>query len=160
MLGAPKLLILDEPMNGLDPDGMRDMREIIRELPARAGATVLLSSHLLSEVQQVVTHVGLMHAGQLVLQGPIADMLARVGCETFVLTTDDVAAMQVLAGSRFEVKPDGRGLRVHAPDRDRDSADLNRRLVESGIDVVEIAHEPASLEKLYMQVQLAQAEAA
>ena len=67
MLGAPPVLVLDEPTNGLDPEGIADMRGFLRELPARSGATVLLSSHLLGEIEQVATHIGIVSHGRLVL---------------------------------------------------------------------------------------------
>ncbi len=67
MLGAPPVLVLDEPTNGLDPDGIADMRRFLRALPERTGATVLLSSHLLGEIEQTATHVGILSHGRLVL---------------------------------------------------------------------------------------------
>ena len=68
LLGAPPVLILDEPTNGLDPEGIADMRRFLRALPDRANVTVLLSSHLLSEIEQTATHVGILNHGQLVLE--------------------------------------------------------------------------------------------
>ena len=70
LLGRPKLLILDEPTNGLDPEGIRDMRALIAGLPDAEGVTILVSSHVLAEVEQVATHIGLMHDGRLLMQAP------------------------------------------------------------------------------------------
>lgn len=160
MLGNPRLLILDEPMNGLDPDGMADMREIIRALPARTGATVFLSSHLLAEVQQTVTHIGLMHDGQLVLQGAIGDMLRNIASDLFIRTDDDDAAIARLTNLGHKPSRDLRGLRVQAPQTETTIASINRQLVEAGIGVVELSTQQTTLETLYMQVQHARAEAA
>lgn len=79
LLGSPKLLVLDEPTNGLDPDGIADMRRLLRELPSNADTTVLVSSHILAEVEQFATHVGLMHHGSLLIQAPIMDLKADSG---------------------------------------------------------------------------------
>jgi ABC-2 type transport system ATP-binding protein len=76
LLGSPELLILDEPTNGLDPSGIEALRQLIRELPGRTDATVLVSSHILSEIEQIANHVGILHEGRLVLQGPLAPMRA------------------------------------------------------------------------------------
>jgi hypothetical protein len=74
LLGGPKLLILDEPTNGLDPDGIRDMRALISTLPEREGVTLFVSSHVLAEVEQTATHIALMDKGRLVAQGAIASL--------------------------------------------------------------------------------------
>jgi ABC-2 type transport system ATP-binding protein len=75
LLGSPELLILDEPTNGLDPSGIDTLRELIRVLPDRMNATVLVSSHILSEIEQIAGSVGILHEGRLVVQGPLAPML-------------------------------------------------------------------------------------
>ncbi|HEV2124147.1 MAG TPA: ABC transporter ATP-binding protein, partial [Chloroflexota bacterium] len=71
LVGKPRLLILDEPSNGLDPSGILDMRRLIASFPEREGVTVFLSSHVLAEVEQCATHVGIMHEGRLLLQSPM-----------------------------------------------------------------------------------------
>ena len=96
LLGTPRLLILDEPMNGLDPEGIADMRATIRALPERTGATIFLSSHLLSEVEQIATHVGVMLAGRLVAQGPVGALLAGAASDLFVRTGADAEADRLL----------------------------------------------------------------
>src|SRR5262245_53764669 len=77
LLNKPKLLILDEPTNGLDPAGIHEMRDLIRRLPEEFGATVFLSSHLLSEVEQLATHIGIIHEGSLLFQGTLAELQAQ-----------------------------------------------------------------------------------
>jgi ABC-2 type transport system ATP-binding protein len=96
MLGRPDLLVLDEPTNGLDPPQIHAMREVLRDYAAR-GATVLVSSHLLAEVEQICTHVVVMHRGRLVAAGTVADIVAGTGMVSF--TVDDPAqAATVLRG--------------------------------------------------------------
>jgi ABC-2 type transport system ATP-binding protein len=97
LLRPRELLILDEPTNGLDPQGTREVRAILTGLAA-GGATVLLSTHLLSEVEQICTHVGVMHLGRLVAQGSLADLRARTAARVEVRTPEPDAAAGVLTG--------------------------------------------------------------
>jgi lantibiotic transport system ATP-binding protein len=159
MLGSPRLLVLDEPMNGLDPDGIRDMRAIIRALPERAGATVFMSSHMLSEVEQTATHIGLMHDGRLILDGPISELLRLIEPRLSVRTNDAVRAMQVLQSAGYAPSSAGEGVNVKA-EGDAEAARINRLLVDAGLDVVEFSFRRATLEALYVSVQQQQAEAA
>src|SRR5262249_32770711 len=93
---APRdLLILDEPTNGLDPQGTPEVRALLTALAA-TGTTVMLSTHLLSEVEQVCSHVGVMHLGKLVAQGPLAELRARTAPQVEVLSTDPAGAARVL----------------------------------------------------------------
>jgi len=160
MLGAPRLMVLDEPMNGLDPDGIRDMRAIIRALPERTGATVLMSSHLLSEVQQTATHIGLMHDGKLLLQGPIDSLLAMATPELTIRTNDSARAREVLAGGGYAPEHADQALRLKLRGGDAESAAINRRLIDAGLDVIELAFRQTTLETLYVEVQQQQREAA
>lgn len=84
LLGQPRLLILDEPTNGLDPEGIRSMRAMIRALPEAWGATVVLSSHLLGELEQMADHVGILDKGHLLWQGPLDRLMAERGGEVVV----------------------------------------------------------------------------
>ena len=74
LLGSPKLLILDEPTNGLDPAGIQEMRALIQDMPAATGATVLISSHLLGEMEQMVEHVGIIDHGRMLFEGPLTEL--------------------------------------------------------------------------------------
>ena len=160
LLGGPRLLVLDEPMNGLDPDGIRDMRAVIRDLPARSGVTVFLSSHLLSEVQQTATHIGLMHDGRMVRQGPIGELLKRAAPDLFLRTGDGAGTRTILAADGLSAIEEGGGLVLPLTGGDAQAAALNRRLVTAGIDVIELSVRQGTLETLYLQVQTAEAEAA
>lgn len=153
LLGRPRLLILDEPMNGLDPDGIRDMREAIRALPARSGATVLLCSHLLAEVEQTATHIGLMRDGRLLMQGPIGELLQRAGPELYLRANDATAAQRLLETQGWPAQREGDGLVVRL-DGGRDTpARINRALVEAGLQVSELTPRTGSLESLYLRMQ-------
>lgn len=149
LLGKPRLLLLDEPMNGLDPDGMADMRRTIRALPDAAGVTVFLSSHLLAEVEQVATHVGLMRGGRLMAQGGLDELLRRAAPDLFVRTGDPRGAHALLASRSLGVTRDGAGLTVLARGSDEDAASITHMMVVAGIAVHEIAPRPADLEQLY-----------
>lgn len=97
LLQPRDLLILDEPTNGLDPQGTREVRSLIAELHA-GGTTVLISSHLLSEIEQICSHIGIMHAGRLITQGPVEEVRGAASQRVRVDTPDAAAAMAVLAG--------------------------------------------------------------
>ena len=155
MLGAPPVLILDEPTNGLDPDGIADMRRFLKSLPERTGATVLLSSHLLGEIEQIATHVGIVHEGRLVLEGELAALKADVAPEIALRVDDPVRARQMLDARDLQTAEEGGALSIRlqpGDDPDRASADLNRALVEQGIDVFAIGPRARSLEGIYRSV--------
>jgi ABC-2 type transport system ATP-binding protein len=144
LLADPELLILDEPMNGLDPAGMEDFRIMIRALVAE-GRTVVLSSHLLDEVEKTCDAIAIVDRGHVVVQGSIDDLTGDA--ETvLVATSDDLRARTLLDGS--VVEPVEGGLRIHADD----AAAINRRLVEAGIDVHRLEPERVSLERRFLEI--------
>lgn len=162
MLGAPPVLVLDEPTNGLDPDGIADMRRFLKSLPGRTGATVLLSSHLLGEIEQTATHVGVVNDGALVLEGELARLKADLAPEILLRTGDDVRAAGLLASHGLEAIVTEAGL--VAPVRAEDDADqavaaLNRTLVQADIPVFAIGPRDRSLEDIYRRVAQPQAQA-
>ncbi|MCA0357042.1 MAG: ABC transporter ATP-binding protein [Proteobacteria bacterium] len=155
MLGAPPILVLDEPTNGLDPDGIADMRRFLRSLSERTGATVLLSSHLLGEIEQTATHVGVVNDGRLVLEGELARLKADLAPELIVRTGDDTRALSLLlAHGRSPVAAEA-GLTVAlrpGEDPDQAAAAITRQLVESGASVFAIGPRERSLEDIYRRV--------
>lgn len=168
LLGEPKLVVLDEPTNGLDPAGIRTMRNLIRSLARDHGLTVLLSSHLLAEVEQVATHVGIVLGGRSVFQGTLED-LARERRGQLVLGVDRPdAARQILEGDGHRVvrevareAEDGDGARLWlepgAAPSDRSDvrpwqAVVNARLVAAGVAVDHLAWEQPSLEALFLRM--------
>lgn len=158
MLGEPPVLLLDEPTNGLDPEGIADVRGFLRQLPARTGATVLISSHLLGEIEQVATHVGILSQGRLVLEGPLDQLKAGLGSELNIRTNDPARAGELARSRGFIVERDADMLRTRlAPDEDfrRATAALTRALCDAGVSVYSIAPREPSLENLYHHATLA-----
>jgi ABC-2 type transport system ATP-binding protein len=142
LLRQPRLLVLDEPTNGLDPRGIHEIRDLMAELNA-GGTTVFLSSHLLAEVEQLCTRVGVMDRGRLVVQDELATLRAPTG--RVVLTTSDPDRAYALLDGKVEQR-DGQRLLV----RHADPAELNARLVADGIRVDEIAPQRRSLEEVVL----------
>jgi lantibiotic transport system ATP-binding protein len=152
MLGAPPLLMLDEPTNGLDPDGIADMRLFLRALPERTGATVLLSSHLLGEIEQTATHVGILNEGKLVVEGALATLKATLAPELAIETDDLDRAGALMQARGLAVTRAAEALIARlAPQDDARAAAaaLNRALVEADIAVFSIAPRARSLEGIY-----------
>jgi len=142
LLRRPRLLILDEPTNGLDPRGIREIRELLIELNEQ-GTTVFLSSHLLGEIEALCTRVGVMDRGRLVLQDDLATLRAPTG-RVLVGTPDPERVVALLDGKVEAVQ--GHLLTV----RHADPADLNAELVRAGIRITEFAGERRSLEQIVL----------
>ncbi|WP_234312712.1 ABC transporter ATP-binding protein [Streptomyces sp. NRRL F-5065] len=148
LLRPRSLLVLDEPTNGLDPQGMREIRALVRELAAD-GTTVFLSSHLLDEIEHVCTHAAVMARGRLLAQGAVADLAAGMRGRLVVTTPDPGDAARVLKErGAGDVAVDGD--RVTAQPPDGDLADLNAALVAGGVRVRGFAVERASLEDAFV----------
>ena len=150
LLRSPHLLVLDEPTNGLDPQGMREVRDLLVEL-VRGGATVFLSSHLLAEVELVCSRAAIVHRGRLVAQDRVDALLAPTG--RVRVSTPDVARAAALAARLPGVEPGERGadrllLRLDgtAPEA------LNRQLVAGGVRVRELVVERPSLEDVFLDL--------
>jgi ABC-2 type transport system ATP-binding protein len=157
LLGRPRLLVLDEPTNGLDPDGIREMRALVAGLPDREGVTVFVSSHLLSEIEQTATHVGLMEKGRLVSQGPLAEVRGgRKRVSIRAREPDRLVSLLAEAGlgaasdGHETVTLDGRSAAAAA----RDMPELNFLMVERGIHVLAIEVAEPSLEELFLAPRL------
>ncbi|MGP4009624.1 ABC transporter ATP-binding protein [Streptomyces sp. 4N124] len=148
LLQPRRLLVLDEPTNGLDPQGMREIRSLIREL-ASDGTTVFLSSHLLDEIEQVCSHAAVMAQGRLITQGAVTDLAAGMRGRLVVTTPDTGDAARVLkeqGASDVTIEDD----RVTAEPPDRDLAAVNAALVTAGVRVRGFAVERASLEDAFV----------
>jgi len=144
LLRAPRLLILDEPTNGLDPQGIHEIRELLRELNTE-GTTLFLSSHLLVEVEQLCTGVGIMDRGQLVKQDELENLRALTG--RVVVRSPDADRVVALFDGKVEMR-DGDRLAVRHPD----AAELNQLIVAAGLRVMEIAPERQTLEDVVLAV--------
>jgi len=155
LLGDPQLLILDEPMNGLDPAGMQDMRDMILSLVAE-GRTVVLSSHLLDEVERTCDAVAIVDRGKVIRQGAITDLLAGSSFVVEVECSEPSRAGELLKGTGIggliEIRPLNLGITLPAG-TDRDViAEINRVLVGGGISVYRLQEIQTSLESWFLQV--------
>ncbi|HXY16938.1 MAG TPA: ABC transporter ATP-binding protein [Gaiellaceae bacterium] len=149
LLRDPRLLLLDEPTTGLDPAGMRDMRELVKRL-AGEGITVLLSSHLLSEVEELCNRVAIIRSGRIVFQGPLADLMATASTGYRLQTTDHERARAVCTvqpGLRDVGAEDG--VIRFAADEGAVAA-LTIALGEAGVGITALIPEGASLEELFL----------
>jgi ABC-2 type transport system ATP-binding protein len=164
LLADPELLILDEPTNGLDPAGMQEFRDMIRGFVAE-GRTVLLSSHLLDEVEKICDAVAIVDRGSVVMQGSIAD-LARGGEQTILIaTSDEDRALTLLTESRAVASAvaEAEGIRVRLrPDVEAEPAadDIGRRLVLAGLAIRRFEPARASLEQRFLEITSRLEEAA
>lgn len=153
LLAEPRLLILDEPTNGLDPAGIRDMRALIRALPDRTGATIFMSSHLLSEIEQVATHVGLLKNGHVLFDGTMAALSEQQTPRLLVTASPADTAETVIGAAGFTdvIREQDRFTLADpvaiTPDR---AAALNAALHTAGCTVSELRLERADLETTFM----------
>ena len=147
LLRPRELLILDEPTNGMDPQGTREIRHLVRELAA-AGTTVFLSSHLLAEIEQVCTHVAVMSAGRLVAQGELGALQSATASMVRIETDDTDLATDVLRSRGLEPRLDGPHLTARF-DGTRPE-DLSRALVEHGVGLRGFVVERPSLEDTFV----------
>jgi ABC-2 type transport system ATP-binding protein len=152
LLADPQLLILDEPMNGLDPAGIQDFRGFVRSF-VEEGRTIVLSSHLLDEVEKTCDHVAIVDRGRVVVQGSIAELRDSGDPTVLVETRDPVGAARLLAGHPAVTRVTADGTAVHAVLPDLDAVpQLNRLLVEAGQDVLRLEPAQASLEDRFLEI--------
>lgn len=152
LLGEPELLMLDEPTNGLDPAGIREIRELISRLPVERGITVFLSSHLLAEVEQMATHLGIIDRGRLLFQGRLDALRARMQPRLKIETDHAEQAARLLAESSFPViERNGAGLTVHCGDA-AGAARANALLVGGGLAVHHLQLCSPNLEEIFLAV--------
>ncbi len=156
LVGSPKVLILDEPTNGLDPRGMREIRDLLKELVRRDRLTVFVSSHLLAEVEAMCNRVGIIDRGVLKAEGRVTDLLAGRGDVTEVElgVTDRTAALAVIAASdgRATLVGDGEDGRLLVGISGMDVAAFNKRMVDAGVGVTTLLPRTRSLEDLFLEV--------
>ena len=151
LLRAPRLLLLDEPTTGLDPAGMRDMRALIRRL-ADQGMTVLLSSHLMAEVEELCDRVAIVSSGRVVYEGALADLIATAAGRYELRTTDDALAAEVAARQPGVggVDRGERGIALRADEHA--AAELSIALAEAGVGISALVPRTATLEELFFRM--------
>ena len=157
LLGSPKLLILDEPTNGLDPAGIQEMRALIRNMPAATGATVLISSHLLGEMEQMVEQVGIIDHGHILFEGPLTELQRHSRGNVTLRLLDPAKAAPILRAN---------GLTAHSescvvtlpPLQDALLADLVQKLAACGAGVVELTPHTKTLEEIFLSLTSEEAD--
>lgn len=151
LLGYPKLLLLDEPTNGLDPAGMQEMRELINELPKRFGMTVVVSSHLLHEVDQMADHVGIIREGELVFQDTLARLHDRAQHHLALRTSNNVVAQTLLSQQQVACTIEQDCLLL-PPLCDTAAADVIRLLDANRLDIFRLEERQKSLEDIFLEL--------
>ncbi len=151
LLGHPELLILDEPTNGLDPAGIQEMRRLIKDMPRKYGMTVLVSSHLLSEIDQIATQVGIIHEGRLIFQDRIEALRQKSGPRTAIGVDRMREARAVLEGSGWRPHIEDGLLWLDETEPEQVSR-VNALLVKNGFSVYRLEEVKPSLEKVFLEL--------
>ena len=151
LLNSPELLILDEPTNGLDPAGIHEMRDLLRRMPHEHGVTVFLSSHLLSEVEQIAEFVGIIHKGQIVFQGALTELRDRQSSWLKFGVHRIEAAVEFLRASGIDASSGATGS-VRVDGEARDANRINRLLIENGHEVFHVSLQQDSLEDIFLSL--------
>jgi lantibiotic transport system ATP-binding protein len=151
LLHKPELLILDEPTNGLDPNGIIETRELIKKLNKEEGVTIIVSSHILAEVEKMASHVGIIHKGKMLFQGTLPELQHLKNKQSFVqLDTSDNSAAEKLLQEEAAVIRNGQ---LVLPYKSREAtAMINRRLMENNIDVYLLQPQQNDLEQLFIDI--------
>ena len=149
LLGNPRVLILDEPINGLDADGMRIVRETLLTLNREEGVTILISSHILGELSKIATHYGIIRGGTLIKEMHESEMSKECRDFIFVKTSDNMRAAATLMAKYNEVEPKDDGIRIYD---ETVSSNVSRFLYENNIGIDEITFQKIGLEEYYLQI--------
>ncbi len=153
LLHNPQLLILDEPTNGLDPNGMIEMRELLKKLNREEGTTIIISSHLLSEIEKLVSHIGIISKGRMVFQGTLEALKAKqTEAGAVVFETDETeTAERILLSNGYLPVVSGSMLKIPVVTKQTIAA-INRELVNNGISVFGIHSGSYDLETIFMNL--------
>lgn len=157
LLGSPKLLILDEPTNGLDPAGIQEMRALIRNMPATTGATVLISSHLLGEMEQMVEQVGIIDHGHILFEGPLTELQRHSRGNVTLRLLDPAKAAPILRANGLTAHSDSCVVTL-PPLQDALLADLVQKLAACGAGVVELTPHTKTLEEIFLSLTSEEAD--
>ena len=150
LLDDPELLILDEPTNGLDPNGIIEVRNLIKELAEKQQKTIFISSHLLAEIEKIATHVGIINKGKMLFQGSINELQSLKTSQIIIETSDNQAALMLLQGKYPNVKLD---LNVHIPFENIEQMGfINHFLIQNGLIVYSIYQQKKDLESLFLDI--------
>ncbi len=152
LLSKPELLILDEPVNGLDPNGMVEIRELLKNINNELGATIFLSSHLLTEIEKIVTHIGIINMGELLYQGDIQELhnLQNNQSVLHIETSNNAAAVELLR-NKYKAHSIKEALEITYQSKEQ-VAQIVRELIGNNIDIYEVTIENKDLEQLFLQM--------
>lgn len=153
LLHNPQLLILDEPTNGLDPNGIIETRELIIELNRKEGKTIVVSSHLLSEIEKMSTHVGIIHRGKLLFQNSLQQLQLLKSKQSVVeIEVNDTANAVLALKNMFDIKTvNGTHISVSFESKER-TALINKILIQAGIEVSQLRLQQHDLEKMFVEI--------
>ena len=157
LLGSPKLLILDEPTNGLDPAGIQEMRALIRNMPAATDATVLISSHLLGEMEQMVEQVGIIDHGHILFEGPLTELQRHSRGNVTLRLLAPAKAAPILRANGLTAHSDSCVVTL-PPLQDALLADLVQKLAACGAGVVELTPHTKTLEEIFLSLTSEEAD--
>ena len=157
LLGRPRLMVLDEPINGLDADGMRIVRETLIELSREEGVTILISSHVLGELSKIATHYGIIRNGTLIKEMREDEMSEECRDFVFIKTNNDAQAIAVLSQKYKEIEQKDEGIRVYD---EKESSNAGGLLYANGLSVNEIAFKKIGLEEYYLRIMSRRKESA
>lgn len=152
LLNEPSLLILYEPTNGLDPNGMIELMDLLLKLNRERGITIVISSHLLNEIENIVSHIGIINEGSLLFQGTTLEELQRertTGACLKLNTSNNSTALYILRMRHSKSKIENDMIRLPMLDR-QNVATILRELIESGIEILELSPEKHNLETIFM----------
>ena len=152
LLHQPELLILDEPTNGLDPNGIIEVRELMKKLNKEHGTTVLVSSHILNEVEKMATHVGIIHKGRMLFQGKLHELQQMKTKQSLleIETSDNFRSLQLMKDKFASQESAGK---IILPFQNKEqAAAINKLLVEGGVDVYALHPQQSDLEQLFMDI--------
>jgi ABC-type multidrug transport system ATPase subunit len=150
LLSEPELLILDEPTNGLDPAGMIEIRQLLRRLPDEYGTTVFLSSHLLVEVEQVASHIGIIDHGKLCYQGHLEELRAMMEEQVVLGVERPGLAKRTLEQLGWSVRNNGANRITVTANGRADAAMINHQLLNAGLQVFHLSVEKPTLEDMFL----------
>jgi ABC-2 type transport system ATP-binding protein len=151
LLTKPELIILDEPTTGLDPQGMKDVRELIQRLALEEGMTIFLSSHLLSEIEQVATRMAVIHRGEMKAQGSVCELLAREAIDYALQAAPIEQAMRLMQGVPWVQVLSSDGHMIEVRLEPGHAAELNKLLVANQIEVAAL-YPRRTLEDFFLKV--------
>lgn len=147
LMGKPKLLLLDEPTNGLDPAGIQEIRELIKSLPARYGMTVVVSSHLLSEIDQMADYVGIIRKGEIVFQNSLSALHKKSSRNLALRTDNNTKALTLLPDAKQD-----RDYLILPRLSDKEASEVSLQLAKFGVGIVRMEQREKSLEDIFLEM--------